>query len=206
MSRTTAMSVAAFVSVLMVAGACRSPTPVAGSASTVATEPERTTTTHPYAVPAVIDDAYVNRVLAGLDAVMGDVLRLTMTAKAIVPEAYDRLKAIYADSQGLMQDQIDLLQSGIRRGFPTVRVNPGNSATTVSQLISGSASCIFVKANRDYTSVSAGPSTAAGGGLWIALRPADPSRDPSGYNPTRWALFYEGFRADQSEPGNKCVG
>ncbi len=39
---------------------------------TLATVPPATTTTNPYAVPAVIDVAYVNRVLAGLDAVMGD--------------------------------------------------------------------------------------------------------------------------------------
>ena len=35
---------------------------------TLATVPAPTTTTNPYAVPAVIDAAYVNRVLAGLDA------------------------------------------------------------------------------------------------------------------------------------------
>ena len=38
---------------------------------TLATVPAPTTTTNPYAVPAVIDAAYVNRVLAGLDAADG---------------------------------------------------------------------------------------------------------------------------------------
>src|SRR5687768_15070166 len=37
----------------------------AGANPTVATEPPTTTTTNPYAVPAVIDAAYVDRVLVG---------------------------------------------------------------------------------------------------------------------------------------------
>ena len=41
-----------------------------------ATVPQGTTTTNPYAVPPVIDEPYVNRVLAGLDQGVGDIVRL----------------------------------------------------------------------------------------------------------------------------------
>ena len=44
-----------------------------------ATLPQATTTTDPYAVPAVIDEAYVNRVLAGLDQAVGEVTRLVVS-------------------------------------------------------------------------------------------------------------------------------
>lgn len=198
------VAAAACASVLMAAGGCSSPTPVAGSGATVPTEPERTTTTRPYAVPAVIDAAYVDRVLAGIDAVMGDVVRMTMANKAIVPEAYDRLKAVYADSHGLMQDQIDLLQSQTRRGFPGSRPQPGNTATTVTHLVAATPSCIFARAKRDFSAVSTSPSSVLDP-LWLSLRPADPARDPAGYNQTRWAVTFEQVFFDRSEPKNQCA-
>src|SRR3954464_237000 len=82
----------------------------AGAGGTVATEPDRTTTTNPYAVPAVIDVAYVNRVLAGLDAAVGDAMRLVVSTHTVPREAYDRLRAIYA-TDGSLQLEIDLLQA-----------------------------------------------------------------------------------------------
>ena len=54
-----------------------------------------TTPPDPYAVPAVIDEAYVNRVLAALDQANGDVDGLVVSCtNALPPEAIDRLKAI----------------------------------------------------------------------------------------------------------------
>src|SRR3954452_13325268 len=81
----------------------------AGATVTVATEPARTTTTNPYAVPAVIDVAYVNRVLAGLDAAVGDIVRQVIRTKAIPQEALDRMRAVYADPARL-QRSIDGFQ------------------------------------------------------------------------------------------------
>ena len=49
----------------------------------------------PYAVPAVIDEAYVNRVLAALDQAVGDVVRMVIRTKVLSPEAIERLQAIY---------------------------------------------------------------------------------------------------------------
>ena len=88
----------------------------AGPTATVGTEPPRTTTTNPYAVPAVIDIAYVNRVLAGLDAVIGDVTRIVVRTRTIPPDAYDRLKAAYGTND-LLQLTIDSVQSDMRRGL-----------------------------------------------------------------------------------------
>lgn len=63
----------------LAASACSSSTGAARPPSaTVGTETPRTTTTNPYAVLAVIDTAYVNRVLAGLDAAVGGVTRLVV--------------------------------------------------------------------------------------------------------------------------------
>src|SRR3954447_16713594 len=71
----------------------------AGNSIPPATDPPTTTTTNPYAIPTVIDAAYVNRVLAGLDAVNGEAVRLVVRSKTIPREAYDRLRAIYGTDE-----------------------------------------------------------------------------------------------------------
>ena len=187
------------------AAACDSDSGAARSSSsnTVATEPAPTTTTSPYAVPAVIDEAYINRVLAGLDAAVGDVLRIVMRTKTIPPEAYDRLRAIYADPT-FMQVKIDGYQRDIREQFKSYRPTPGNRASTVSRVISARPSCVFVEVRRDYSAVGLNP-LAQLDKQWVGLRPLDTSRDPGGYNPTSWALIYDGFPPDRSQPIDPCA-
>ena len=51
-----------------------------------ATVPQATTTTDPYAIPTVIDEAYVNRVLAGLDHAVGDVTRTAILSAAVTQD------------------------------------------------------------------------------------------------------------------------
>jgi hypothetical protein len=57
--------------VLVLAAACSQSGDERGPTATVPSAPITTQPADPYAVPDVIDAAYVNRVLAGLDAVMG---------------------------------------------------------------------------------------------------------------------------------------
>lgn len=169
---------------------------------TLATVPPATTTTNPYAVPAVIDAAYVNRVLAGLDAVLGDVGRTVLKTKTIPPDAYDRLKSIYGSNE-LLQLTIDSIQADIRKGLTGYRPDPGNRASLVQQILSAGPRCIFVRVQRDYLAVSQSPSTV--NPQWVGLRSADPARDPSRHNPTSWVMIYDGFPQDRSTPANPCV-
>jgi hypothetical protein len=172
------------------------------AANTVATAPATTTTTNPYAVPAVIDAAYVNRVLAGLDQVLGDATRLIIRSKTITSDAYDRLRATYL-SNGLLQLVVDGIEEEARKGFNGYKPAPGNRLTTVTQVVTAQPSCIFVRVQRDYSAMSPGPSPADP--QWVALRPMDRSRDPNGHNLTSWAMIYDGFTADNSQPGNPCT-
>ena len=172
--------------------------------NTVATEPApTTTTTHPYAAPAVIDAPYVNRVLAELDGAIGDVIRLVVSSRTIPPEAYDRLRALYSSADHL-QLAIDAFQLDMRRNFAGYRPVPGNKRTLVTQLISGSPRCIFARVSRDYSAVSVN-ATAPIDDQWIGLQPLDPSRDPNRYNLTQWSIIYEGFPRDRSQPPNPCA-
>jgi hypothetical protein len=174
----------------------------AGANPTLATDPPTTTTTNPYAVPAVIDAAYANRVLAGLDAILGDVARTVLSTRTIPPDAYARLRAIYG-TDSLLQLTIDGIQADIRRGFAGYKPQPGNRLSTVEQLISSAQKCIFVRVERSYHAVSTTPATT--GPQWVALRSADPLRDPDRHNPTSWTMVYDGFPQDRSTPANPCV-
>jgi hypothetical protein len=185
----------------------------AGAGGTVGTEAPRnptvptaaplTTTTNPYAVPAVIDAAYVNRVLAGLDATMGDVLRLVARTKTIPREAYDRMRAAYHTDNEL-QRRIDATQMDLLRGLPGLRPSPGDKSSSVLRLVTARADCIFTEVRRDYSAVSFTPVTDSV--HWVGLRPLDPARDPLGYNATRWAFAFDGVLADRSQPPDPCAG
>lgn len=98
---------AVFLAVLV---ACSSdPQSSAEPSATVPTAPATTTTTDPYAVPAVIDAAYVNRVLAGLDAAFGDIVRELASARRLPDNTPDRLKGVYGDLE-LFNLQFGVLQ------------------------------------------------------------------------------------------------
>ncbi len=207
MARRMAIRAVLAVVALTVSAACSGGAADKGSAGagagvTVATEPPRTTTTNPYAVPAVIDVAYVNRVLAGLDAAMGDTVRLVVHTRTIPREAYDRLRAIYNDDQRL-QLAIDSFQSDMRRGFTGYQPEPGNKVSVVTQLITVAPTCLFARVDRDYHAVSVGSTSSDT--QWIALRPLNKVRDPQGYNGTNWALAYEGYTETRSQPPDPCA-
>lgn len=193
---------------LLALAACSSAEPAAQElpSATVPTAPATTTTTDPYAVPAVIDAAYVNRVLAGLDAVVGDVVRMVVRTRTIPREAYDRLRAIYA-TDARLQLKIDSLQQDLRAGLAGYRLpEPGNKLSTVTEVLSQRQGCIFMQVSRDYSASSLNPSPQLTT-QWIALRLLEHSRDPNGYNATGWSYLYEGFDRGFLPPSpDPCLG
>ena len=185
---------------LLAATACSSSSKKATPSATVPTAPAQTTTTDPYAVPAVIDAAYVNRVLAGLDAASGDVTRLIVSTRSIPPEVIERLKALYANP-AVLQLSLDGYQQSLSNGLKGFRPNPGDVHTRTSQLLTATQSCIFAEVSRDYsaTAVNPGPESPE----WVALRPKAVD-DANNYNPTPWAFIYDGFERGGGPPKNPC--
>jgi hypothetical protein len=167
-----------------------------------ATVPQATTTTNPYAVPLVIDVAYVNRVLAGLDQAVGDVTRLVKSAETITNEAADRLTALYLGDALVLKLQI--VQNDVLHQFPGYRDDPGNKKTIVTELITARSDCIFAKVSKDFSAVadSSNPQLST---QWVNLVPLDSRKDPAGYNLVGWMFAYDGFRSDLSAPPNPCV-
>ncbi len=166
-----------------------------------ATVPQPTTTTNPYAVPAIIDEAYVNRVLAGLDQAVGDVVRLVVNSRTIPPEAIERLQALYVGEA--LQLEVDNFQDDMFNNFLGYRDTPGNKTTSATQLIDVRTSCIFAQVHKNFAAVSFTPDPKFST-QWVALIP-ESADDPRGYNPTGWVFRYDGFQKDLSAPPNPCA-
>ena len=172
------------------------------SPSPTIAEPTTPTTSDPYAVPAVIDAAYVNRVLEGIDAAVGDIFRLVIQTRDIPPEVIDRVKAVY-----LHREDMNFLLTGLQHNLSTefagYRPNPGNRRSTVQEMIAASPSCVFVRVSRDYSEQLA-TSERVQGASWIGLAPKDPTSDPAHFNPTPWVVTLESLVSDAKQPVSPC--
>lgn len=150
---------------------------------------------------AAATDVSVNRVLAGLDGVIGDVQRMLVRDRRITPGATDRLQAVYAGPELL--NQIDALKVDVAGGLARYRPTPGNRLTVVSRLISAKPDCVFAAVKRDYSPISPGPAQPLAD-LYVILVTKHPADDPNGHNPTGWTMLYDGVQADGSQPEDVC--
>jgi len=184
-------------------GACSGHPAAAPGTATVPTAVERTTTTDPYAVPATIDVAYVNRVLATFDAINGDAVRLIYQSKGYPGEAAERFRAMYAD--GPTYDNVNnSVKNDIVTGFKNAKSPPGNQETVVARLITARPDCVFAEIHRDYSKVALVPNLS-NSKQWVALKPLDPRLDPKHLNPTGWMYTYEGYEQGKVQPPDQCA-
>jgi hypothetical protein len=191
------MAVVGMAVATLVMGACGGEKEPLGPTATV---PQATTTTNPYAIPPVIDEAYVNRVLAALDHSVGETVRHTVRAKVMDEEVFYRLKAAYIGDA--FQLQLEVLQDALLTDFQGYREVPGDRTTVVSRLVTVDKSCVFAEVTRDYSAYAVGQSQPSL--QWVALMPLEASRNQFAYNPTPWVVSYDGFREDRSQPPNPC--
>lgn len=151
-----------------------------------------------YDVPAVIDAAYVNRVLAALDALDGEVFRLYLRDRAISPRVSERIKALYGTGAGY---DLSVRELEDEKDYRPAQ-EPGNRITTVTRLITATPTCIYAQVTRDFRPVMG---TVTGHVAWVGLRPISALADPGQYNPTPWMYVVDGFMPDRSEPPNPCA-
>ena len=145
--------------------------------------------------------ATVDRILAGLDGVMGDAQRMLARERRITPEVTDRLQSIYVGPELL--NQIDAFRTDVANGLAGLRSVPGNRVTTVSRLITVSPICIFVEVTRDYAPTTEGvaPRPAS---LYVVLVTKEEADDPHQLNPTPWTMLYDGVQVDGTQPEDIC--
>jgi len=152
-------------------------------------------------VPKVITVAYVDAVLAKLDAINGDALRSMVGAGHLTSKAVDDLYAIY--SQNLAPTAIAALSSLHKSNLRNLRTPPGNQATKVLALLYASSHCIFVKVAVDYSAVdivSPRPPFSQYEGLNIR----GPLNVREG-NPTQWDIFYDNVLLRPGVVADQCT-
>lgn len=147
------------------------------------------------------DEATINRVLAALDGVMGDLQRILVREGSITPEVTDRLQALYTGPELLTQ--IDAFRSDVANGLAGYKAVPGDRVTTVSRLITVSPICMFAEVTRDYSPITEGPPPPPAT-LYVVLVTKFEEDDPRQLNPTPWALLYDGIQEDGSQPEDIC--
>jgi hypothetical protein len=176
--------------------------PAARSSATVPTVPPSTVPADPYAVPEVIDAAYLNRVFVALEHVDGDATRLIVANKKLIPEAAQRLISIYDEEE--LHAQTDLWLDLLAKDMSGFKTPPGDRKTNVDRVISATAQCLYVAVARDYRDISAhaGPPNVE----YVALKPLAAVRNSAHFNPTPWMIASEGSRSDGGVPDNPCDG
>ncbi|HEX2047984.1 MAG TPA: hypothetical protein VHF27_09475 [Acidimicrobiales bacterium] len=153
------------------------------------------------APPLNEEEATVDRVLVGLDGVVGDLQRMLVKDRQLTPEVVDRLQAIYTGPELL--NQIDAFRADLASGLARYEDVPGNRVTTVSRLITYFPMCVFAEVRRDYSPITQGPALKPAS-LYVILVPKHEDDDPRRLNPTPWAMLYDGVQEDGSPPDDVC--
>ena len=190
---------------LLVAASCDDRAGDPGNGATVPEEATTTSTTapaDPYAVPDVIDTAYVDRVLAALYKVDGDAGRIIVREGEIVPDAANTLRAIYG--RDALSDQLDQWGESVGDRFRGLRSPPGDIKATVTALRSAKPTCVFAAVLMDFSGTAAVASDPIP--TYIALFQKEPAEDPANVNPTPWAIGLNAFSINGAPPEDPCPG
>jgi hypothetical protein len=135
----------------------------------------------------VIDDAYVNRVLAALEHVAGDVVRKVVATREFAMEDLIPVRAIYNDPEFEIQS----------KGFAglvtfeetSVKKPPGDNVVVVEEVLAVREGCIHARVRRDASQTLVEPPAPVT--EFVELRPKQPGADPNGLNPTPWAIEHQ---------------
>ncbi len=190
------------VAVLALAAGCNGKADDGPAATIPPSAPTTSAPADPYAVPAVIDEAYVNRVLAALDQVEGDATRSIVAAGGLVPDAGAKLRSIYNDPQ--LEQQLNLLT---KTDLGRLKMPPGNRKTAVRRLVQARPTCILVDVTLDFSDLVNNPPVRPLDEVdFLTLRPTQPQADPLEVNPTPWSVSNEEVLKSGAlpRPENQC--
>lgn len=175
-----------------------------GSSDDTLPPPRTTATTAPatFDIPAVIDTAYVARVMQALDHVYGDAVRLLARTHQVNEDFLRYLVAIHNPRLfGLVQDLWVKIQA---RGFEGLATSPGDPRTRIDTLLRADRDCVLIQGDRD-TSPLYVTDRPTDHDRYVALTPLRLDRNPGGTNPTPWTINFTGQRDDGSAPEDVCV-
>lgn len=202
--------VAAMVATLLVAGACsdgRSSQPGAtvppGGDEPSTSAPATTLGPEAYAVPEMIDEAYVQRVVSAYDKVLGDAIRILVRDQGASEDFLEHLLAIYTEPEFDAQQRFWLegIAEGDLKKRPAVPRDPITKVLHLSEL---SQQCIIARTDRDRRPTLTVEPEESPEDDYVVLVRKRPGRDPAGLNPTPWVMAFDGFKLDNSVPRNSC--
>ena len=164
--------------------------PVAEARGTGTTTPLTTATTapaDPYAVPATIDAAYVQRVLDALDRIDAEVFAEALAARQVTALVTLRLRSMYNPEE--LDRQVHALQIQLGRDLSVFKNPPGMRRTVVKRVVTARPDCILVEVEFDNTNLLKNPRPSPP--TYLGLEPTAASSDPSNLNPTPYSIFLE---------------
>lgn len=146
-----------------------------------------------FAVPPTIDAAYVERVLAELDRVQGDVVRRIAETGAFAGGDVTPLRAIFLDPE--LRAQTEGFR-GLVQSRDRLRRPPGDNRSTVVRLVTARPECIYAETTVDVSATVVDPPPPFTS--YVALRPTRPGDDPQDLNRTPYAIAAE--HPDERDP------
>ena len=157
-------------------------TTTTSTASTSVSPTATATPADPFAIPEVIDAAYVDRVLAELYRIDGDVLRKVLASDSLNMSDLAPLRAIYNDPQ-YEPEAKNVLEAKLDPAI--FQMPPGNRRVNVTQVHRSDPDCIVVEVEIDFSDVVIRPPAIQPTKTdFIALSPTQLGADEADHNPT----------------------
>lgn len=168
--------------------------------SSDATSTSAAPTTDPFAIPEVIDAAYVNRVLEALYRIDGEVTREVLASGDVQPNVIEKISDIYRDPQLTRELQaLPALLEGDRSRF---RNPPGDRQVFVTSVVEVASDCIVALVESDFSAVVAIPPPKDPNVVGVVtLAPASTRADGGGSNPTPWSIVSAELISRAAVPG-----
>ena len=153
--------------------------------TTTTVPPTSSTVAAAFAVPAVIDLPYVQRVLETLYHLDGEATRQAYVKGALDDETDERLEALFANPR--LASAKRNLRDSAQDGFRVLANPPGDAKVLAAGIVQATATCMVVRADLDY------------GPQYKEFRAPQPQaviqmeRAPVlPYNPTGWGIIVAG--------------
>lgn len=205
---------APLLTALTLLAACQPPEPETPAATLAATTPPAVPATstasasatpapspEDYTVPAVIDEAYVQRVLTALYDLESEAVRQMVASGEVTSETESLIRATVRVE--LAERDLDAYRQGAAEGFPGVFRPPGNQEVLLQEVVTAKPDCVFARTSRDFTDVLADPGSQAGT-TYVQLLLKDSAQDPANSNPTPWIVGGSSLRTDAGQPEDPC--
>ncbi|HEX7167976.1 MAG TPA: hypothetical protein VF230_13445 [Acidimicrobiales bacterium] len=191
------------LALLLAFGGCNGDDGEGGSERTTTVPTASTTTTahaDPYAIPAVIDEAYAQKVVNELDRIDGAATRIVVSEGRFTEDAATHVAAVYLQPE--LDEQLRLWTDDVRDGLEEYLAPPGDVRSTVTRVLVAKPGCIQVEVDRDFSDVARDADKSALS--FMTLLPKNGSQDRRSLNATPWMVAAAVTNTTAPPPHDAC--